>query len=90
MVRVARVACCILSGFLALVILCCLRTAVLSASRQKAPEACGRNESRGYISSDEAWLRFKQALQYQTVSVAADDYNKEELKKFQNFLIESK
>ena len=74
-----------------LVFLCCARTYLLTIYKDKPTKFCHQKEADGYIYADDLrWQRFKTSLEFETVSYSNGDYNREELKKFQAFLIESK
>jgi len=87
--KFARVMTWIFSIVLCMLLLCCLRTYILHKLKRNPSEICTKDETVGYIIADAAWKHFKEALQFKTVSYAPGVYNRQELKKFQEYVIQS-
>ncbi|CAK8676082.1 unnamed protein product [Clavelina lepadiformis] len=87
--KALKFVCALLSLLIALLVVSCIRTFLLTVSRSAAPTPCHRNESQGYITSEDAWPRFKKALQFRTVSNAPHVYNRKDLQEFVTFLLQS-
>ena len=73
----------------ALVILCCIRTFLLTAFQRKAPETCHVDEKEGYIYANDSWKEFKKSLEIQSVSYSPGEYNRRELKRLLDFILQS-
>jgi len=75
---------------IALVLLCCFRTFLLTTFQNKPPEICHKDEKQGYISANDSWKEFKRSLQFKSVSYSPGIYNRDELQKMLDFILEGR
>ena len=81
----------IFSILLSIFLLCCIRTFLLIKFKRNSSEICTKDESVGYIDADKdkTWEHFKKSLEFETVSFAPGIYNRQELKKFLEYVLQS-